>query len=134
MPPLSGDQRKKYASKAKDLGEEGRVSLRNIRRDANDHLKKLLKDHELGEDDERHALAEVQKLTDEHIEEINSGLKKKEEEINKDGRLLVLPMDMDEELRTLNLAINDQTIDVRRSLHTQTASVSSHRRLSSLKR
>lgn len=61
--------------------EEGRVAIRNIRRDANDELKKLLKEHELGEDDERHALAEVQKLTDQHIEEINEGLKKKEAEI-----------------------------------------------------
>ena len=52
-----------------------------MRRDANEHLKKLLKEHELSEDDEKHALAEVQKLTDQHIEEINAALKKKEAEI-----------------------------------------------------
>ena len=61
--------------------EDGRVAIRNVRRDVNDHLKKLLKDHELSEDDEKHALAEVQKLTDQHIEEIGAALKKKEAEI-----------------------------------------------------
>jgi len=61
--------------------EDGRVAIRNVRRDANEHLKKQLKDHELSEDDEKHAVAEVQKLTDQHIEEINSALKKKEAEV-----------------------------------------------------
>ncbi len=61
--------------------EEGRVAVRNVRRDVNDHLKKLLKDHDLSEDDEKHALAEAQKVTDAHIEEINAILKKKETEI-----------------------------------------------------
>ena len=61
--------------------EEGRVAVRNVRRDANEHLKKLLKEHETSEDDEKHALAEVQRLTDQHIEEINVALKNKEAEI-----------------------------------------------------
>ena len=52
-----------------------------MRRDANDHLKKLLKDHTISEDDEKLAIAEVQKLTDAHIEQINEILKKKEVEI-----------------------------------------------------
>jgi ribosome recycling factor len=52
-----------------------------VRRDANDHLKKLLKDHKVSEDDEKHAMTEVQKLTDQHIEKINEILKKKEAEI-----------------------------------------------------
>ena len=52
-----------------------------MRRDANERLKKLLKEHELGEDDEKHAISEVQKLTDQHIEKINEALKKKEAEI-----------------------------------------------------
>lgn len=81
VPPLTEERRKILVKHAHKHAEEGRVAIRNIRRDANDHLKKQLKDHELGEDDERHALAEVQKLTDEHIEEINEGLKKKEAEI-----------------------------------------------------
>ena len=57
------------------------MAIRNVRRDANEHLKKLLKEHELGEDDEKHAIAEVQKHTDQHIERINELLKKKEAEI-----------------------------------------------------
>ena len=61
--------------------EEGRVAIRNVRRDVNDHLKKALKDHEVSEDDEKQAVAEVQKLTDQHIEQINEALKKKEAEI-----------------------------------------------------
>ena len=81
VPPLTEERRKMLVKHAHKQAEEGRVAIRNIRRDANDHLKKLLKEHELGEDDERHALAEVQKLTDQHIEEINEGLKKKEAEI-----------------------------------------------------
>ena len=61
--------------------EEGRVAVRNVRRDANEHLKKLLKDHEISEDDEKHAIVEVQKLTDQHIDEIGEVLKKKEAEV-----------------------------------------------------
>ncbi len=81
VPPLTEERRKILVKHAHKQAEEGRVAIRNIRRDANEHLKKLLKDHELGEDDERHALTEVQKLTDEYIEEINEGVKKKEAEI-----------------------------------------------------
>ncbi|MGD8895839.1 MAG: ribosome recycling factor [Acidobacteriota bacterium] len=81
VPPLTEERRKMLVKHAHKQAEEGRVAIRNIRRDANDELKKLLKEHELGEDDERHALAEVQRLTDQHIEEINEGLKKKEAEI-----------------------------------------------------
>jgi ribosome recycling factor len=81
VPPLTEERRKMLVKHAHKQAEEGRVAIRNVRRDANEQLKKLLKDHELGEDDERHALADVQKLTDEHIEEINTGLKQKEEEI-----------------------------------------------------
>ncbi len=81
IPPLTEERRKALVKHAHRHAEDGRVAIRNIRRDANEHLKKLLKEHELGEDDEKHALAEVQKLTDKHIEDINSLLKAKEEEI-----------------------------------------------------
>jgi len=81
VPPLTEERRKLLVKHAHKHAEEGRVAVRNVRRDANEHLKKLLKEHELGEDDERHALTEVQKLTDEHIEEVNAALKTKEEEI-----------------------------------------------------
>jgi len=81
IPSLTEERRKGLVKHAHKFAEEGRVAIRNVRRDANDHLKKLLKDHLVSEDDEKHAVAEVQKLTDQHTEEINASLKKKEAEI-----------------------------------------------------
>ncbi len=81
VPPLTEERRKTLVKHAHKYAEDARVAVRNVRRDVNDHLKKLLKDHEVSEDDEKHAVAEVQKLTDQHIEEINQALKKKEGEI-----------------------------------------------------
>jgi ribosome recycling factor len=81
VPSLTEERRKTLVKHAHKYAEEGRVAIRNVRRDANDHLKRLLKDHEVSEDDEKHAVAEVQKLTDQHIEKINDALKKKESEI-----------------------------------------------------
>ena len=81
VPPLTEERRRNLVKVAHKHAEEGRVAVRNVRRDANEHLKKLLKEHEVSEDDEKHALAEVQKLTDQHIEEINAALKKKEADI-----------------------------------------------------
>ena len=63
------------------IAEEHRVSLRNIRRDANESVKKLLKDKLVSEDDERRALDEVQKLTDAHIAKLDAAVKSKEREI-----------------------------------------------------
>ena len=70
-PPLTEERRKILVKNAHKHAEEGRVAIRNVRRDVNDHLKKMLKDHEVSEDDEKQAMAEVQKLTDQHIEQIN---------------------------------------------------------------
>jgi ribosome recycling factor len=81
VPPLTEERRKTLVKLAHKHAEEGRVAIRNVRRDVNDHLKKLLKDHEVSEDDEKHAVAEVQKLTDHHVEQVNDILKKKETEI-----------------------------------------------------
>jgi ribosome recycling factor len=81
IPSLTEERRKNLVKVAHKQAEEGRVAVRNVRRDANEHLKKLLKEHDVSEDDEKQALAEVQKLTDHHIEEINAALKKKEAEI-----------------------------------------------------
>jgi ribosome recycling factor len=81
VPPLTEERRKGLVKHAHKVAEDGRVAVRNVRRDVNDHLKKQLKDHEIGEDDEKHAIAEVQKLTDQHIEQINDILKAKETEI-----------------------------------------------------
>jgi ribosome recycling factor len=65
------------------LTEEHRTAIRNIRRDANDKVKQLLKDKTVSEDEERQSLAEIQKLTDSYIERINDLMKKKEEELMK---------------------------------------------------
>jgi ribosome recycling factor len=81
IPPLTEERRKLLVKSAHKHAEEGRVAIRNVRRDVNDHLKKLLKSHDVSEDDEKHAITEVQKVTDQHIEKINDMLKKKEAEI-----------------------------------------------------
>jgi len=81
VPSLTEERRKTLVKLAHKHAEEGRVAVRNVRRDTNDHLKKLMKDHEISEDDEKLALAEVQKLTDGHIARIDETLKKKEAEI-----------------------------------------------------
>ncbi len=81
IPALTEERRKNLVKVAHKHAEEGRVAIRNIRRDANEQLKRLLKEHDLSEDDEKHALSEVQKLTDQHIEEITAALKKKETEV-----------------------------------------------------
>ena len=61
--------------------EEHRTAVRNIRRDGNEHLKKMLKDKLISEDDEKHALLETQKLTDDYIQKLEEVAKKKEQEI-----------------------------------------------------
>ena len=81
VPSLTEERRKLLVKHAHKQAEEGRVAIRNVRRDANDHLKKLLKDHTISEDDEKRAIADVQKLTDHSIEQIDDLLKKKEAEI-----------------------------------------------------
>ncbi|HXK12314.1 MAG TPA: ribosome recycling factor [Vicinamibacteria bacterium] len=81
VPSLTEERRRNLVKVAHKHVEEGRVAVRNVRRDANEHLKKLLKEHDVSEDDEKHALSEVQRLTDQHVEELNAALKKKEAEI-----------------------------------------------------
>jgi ribosome recycling factor len=81
VPSLTEERRKNLVKHAHRHAEEGRVAVRNVRRDANEHLKKLLKDHKISEDEEKQAIAEVQKLTDQHIDEIGEILKKKEVEV-----------------------------------------------------
>lgn len=81
IPPLNEERRKTLVKHAHRHAEEARVAVRNVRRDANDHLKRLLRDHQISEDDEKLAIAEVQKLTDQHVEQVNEILKKKETEI-----------------------------------------------------
>ena len=81
MPPLTEDRRKELIKVVRHEAENARIAVRNIRRDANEHLKKLLKDHEVSEDDERHAQVDVQKLTDRYIAEIDKVLHGKEADL-----------------------------------------------------
>jgi ribosome recycling factor len=81
IPPLTQERRKQLAKMVRDIAEDHRTAIRNVRRDANDHMKKLLKDKKITEDDERGGLEEVQKLTDHCIEKVNEVAKAKENEI-----------------------------------------------------
>ncbi len=81
LPELTEERRKDLVKQVHKLAEDGKIALRNVRRDANDHLKKALKAGEISEDDERRALKEIQDLTDEHVKKIDELLKHKEEDI-----------------------------------------------------
>jgi ribosome recycling factor len=81
MPPLTEERRRDLIKVVRHEAENARIAVRNIRRDANEHLKKLLKDHAVAEDDERHAQTDVQKLTDRFIAEIDKVLVAKEADL-----------------------------------------------------
>ena len=81
VPPLTDDRRKELSRIVHTLAEEGRNGVRGIRRLVNDALRKLLKDHEISEDEERRALGQVQKVTDEHIAAIDELQKAKDAEL-----------------------------------------------------
>lgn len=81
IPPLTDETRQQNIKQAKHLAEEAKVAVRNIRRDANDKLKKLEHDKEISEDDLKTYEADMQKLTDETIHKIQDVLEKKEKEI-----------------------------------------------------
>ena len=81
IPPLTEERRRQLAKQVHEMAEEHRTAIRNIRRDANDKLKKMLKDKAISEDAERDALDEVQKLTDSYISKIDESSKSKEHEI-----------------------------------------------------
>ena len=81
IPALTEERRKEMVKRLHHVAEEHRVASRNIRRDANEHLKKLLKDKLISEDEERRALDDVQKLTDLHITKVDAASKAKEGEI-----------------------------------------------------
>ncbi len=81
MPPLTEERRKELTKVARNEGEDAKIAVRNLRRDANEQAKKLLKDKEISEDDERRSLDEVQKLTDRYIAEIDRLIAAKEAEI-----------------------------------------------------
>ena len=81
MPALTEERRKDLIKVVRHEAENARVAVRNVRRDANEQLKKLLKDHKVAEDDERHAQADVQKLTDRFVAEIDKVLHQKEADL-----------------------------------------------------
>jgi len=81
MPPLTEERRRDLTKVVRNAGEDAKIAVRNLRRDANEQAKKLLKDKEIGEDDERRSLDEVQKLTDRVIAEIDRLISAKEAEI-----------------------------------------------------
>jgi ribosome recycling factor len=81
LPPLSEERRRELAKVVKTEGEQAKVAVRNLRRDANEQFKKLLKDKELSEDEERRAQDDIQKLTDRNVTEIDRILAEKEKEL-----------------------------------------------------
>ena len=81
MPPLTEERRRDLTKVVRAEAEGARVAVRNIRRDANEHLKKLMKDKEVSEDEEHKAQDEVQKMTDRHIAEIDRLLHAKEADL-----------------------------------------------------
>ncbi|TCV08667.1 ribosome recycling factor [Samsonia erythrinae] len=81
LPPLTEERRKDLIKVVRGEAEQGRVSVRNVRRDANDKLKALLKDKAISEDDERRAQDDVQKLTDSFIKKVDAALAEKEAEL-----------------------------------------------------
>lgn len=81
LPPLTEERRVEMTKLVKSEGEDGKVAIRNIRRDANNHLKELLKNKEIAEDEEKKALEETQKLTDKHVAQVDEIVAEKEAEI-----------------------------------------------------
>ena len=81
IPSLTDERRKELSRHVHKQAEEGRNGVRQVRRDANERLKKLLKDHKISEDDERKGLDQIQKLTDDHVKAIDELQKKKDAEL-----------------------------------------------------
>jgi ribosome recycling factor len=81
LPALSEERRRELAKVVKNEGEQAKVAVRNLRRDANEQFKKLLKDKALSEDEERRSQDEIQKLTDRNVAEIDRILAEKEKEL-----------------------------------------------------
>ncbi len=81
MPPMSEERRKEMTKLARNEGESAKIAVRNLRRDANEGVKKLVKDKLASEDDQKRAEADIQKVTDRHIAEIDALVAAKEQEI-----------------------------------------------------
>jgi ribosome recycling factor len=81
MPPLTEERRKELTKVVKSEGEETKIAIRNLRRDANEHLKRLVKDKEISEDEERRAQDQIQKLTDRYVADVDKLVLEKDKEI-----------------------------------------------------
>ena len=81
MPPMSEERRKEMTKLARNEGESAKIAVRNLRRDANEAVKKLVKDKQASEDDQKRSETDVQKVTDKHIAEIDALVTAKEQEI-----------------------------------------------------
>ncbi len=81
FPALTEERRKEMVKLVKKMGEEGKIAVRNARRDANESLKKLLKDKDISEDDEKHGEKEIQGLTDDYVARIDKVIADKEKEL-----------------------------------------------------
>ncbi len=81
LPPLTEERRRDLIKIVKGEGEQGKIAIRNVRRDANDQIKALLKDKEISEDEERKAQDEIQKITDGFIKKVDEVLGDKEKEL-----------------------------------------------------
>ena len=81
MPPLTEERRKELTKVVKSEGEETKIAIRNLRRDANEHLTRLIKDKEISEDEERRAQDEIQKLTDRFVADVDKLVVEKDKEI-----------------------------------------------------
>jgi ribosome recycling factor len=83
FPPMTSEQRQEIVKQAKGMVEHAKVSVRNVRKDGNDQIKKLEKDKEIGEDESKKGQDQIQKITDEHIAKIDDAFKTKEADILK---------------------------------------------------
>ncbi|MEA2047182.1 MAG: ribosome recycling factor [Campylobacterota bacterium] len=83
FPPMTSEQRQEIVKQAKGMVEHAKISIRNVRKEGNDKIKKLEKEKEIGEDDSKKAQEQIQKLTDEHITKIDEAFKIKEADILK---------------------------------------------------
>jgi ribosome recycling factor len=81
MPPMSEERRKEMTKLVRHEGEAAKIAVRNLRRDANEHVKKLVKDKAASEDDQKRAEADIQKVTDRHIADIDALVHAKEQDI-----------------------------------------------------
>ena len=81
LPPLTEERRRELTKVVKHIGEEAKVAIRNLRRDANEHVKRLLKDKEVSEDDQKRSEKDIQKLTDNFIAQVDATVANKEKEV-----------------------------------------------------